>query len=52
MLERNRIEWKDITQQEALSVVGRAWKPDGGGSVNAGVTALKELTDKTTLFLR
>ncbi len=46
LLERNRIEWKQITQQEALSVVGRGWKPDGGGGAGAGNTALSELTDK------
>jgi DNA-directed RNA polymerase subunit beta len=46
LLERNCIEWKHVTQVEALAVVGRAWKPDGGGGVNSGHTALKELTDK------
>lgn len=46
LLQKNRIEWKQVTQAEALSVVGRAWKPDGGGGSNAGQTALKELSDK------
>jgi len=46
LLERNRIEWKQVTQAEALSVVGRAWKPDGGGGTSSGVAALKELTDR------
>ncbi len=46
LLERNRIEWKQVAQGEALSVIGRAWKPDGGGGVAAGQTALKELTDR------
>jgi DNA-directed RNA polymerase subunit beta len=45
-LERNRIELRQISQNEALAVVGRAWKPDGSGGVSGGVTALKELTDK------
>ncbi|MBX9770627.1 MAG: DNA-directed RNA polymerase subunit beta [Candidatus Obscuribacterales bacterium] len=45
-LTRNRIDWKPITEQEALSVVGRAFKPDGGGGASAGAQALKELTDK------
>lgn len=46
LLERNRIEYKPVTQAEALAVLGRAWKPDGGGGVGAGHTALKELTDQ------
>jgi DNA-directed RNA polymerase subunit beta len=46
LLEKNRIEWKQVTQSEALSVVGRAWKPDGGGGSQSGHAALKELTDK------
>src|ERR1700733_1955376 len=46
LLLRSRVDWKQITQQEALGVVGRGWKPDGSGGVNGGVTALKELTDK------
>jgi DNA-directed RNA polymerase subunit beta len=46
LLERNRIDFKPISQQEALGVIGRAWKPDGGGGASAGATALKELTDK------
>ncbi|HEY9787793.1 MAG TPA: DNA-directed RNA polymerase subunit beta, partial [Candidatus Obscuribacterales bacterium] len=46
LLERNRIEYKPITVNEALAAVGRAWKPDGGGGANGGLTALKELTDK------
>ncbi|RTL44913.1 MAG: DNA-directed RNA polymerase subunit beta [Candidatus Melainabacteria bacterium] len=46
LLERNRIEWKKVSQTEALAVVGRGWKPDGGGGASGGVTALKELTEK------
>ncbi|HEY9871191.1 MAG TPA: DNA-directed RNA polymerase subunit beta [Candidatus Obscuribacterales bacterium] len=46
LLARNKIEWKQLTQAEALGVLGRAWKPDGSGGTNAGVQALKELTDK------
>ncbi|MDZ4835415.1 MAG: DNA-directed RNA polymerase subunit beta [Candidatus Melainabacteria bacterium] len=46
LLERNRIEWKEITTQEALSVVGRGWKPDGSGGAASGTTALAELMDK------
>lgn len=46
LLERNRIDWRQMTQNEALSMIGRAWKPDGGGGAHAGVNALKELTDK------
>jgi DNA-directed RNA polymerase subunit beta len=46
LLQRNCIEWKELTQQEALGVIGRAWKPDGGGGAGAGNTAIKELTDK------
>jgi DNA-directed RNA polymerase subunit beta len=45
-LERNRIDLRQISQNEALAVVGRAWKPDGSGGVSGGVAALKELTDK------
>ncbi len=45
-LERYRIEWKQLTQTEALAVVGRGWKPDGGGGTASGAQALKELTDK------
>lgn len=46
LLERNRIEWKNLTQAEALSVLGKAWKPDGSGGQSSGVTALSELTDR------
>ena len=46
LLEKNRIEWKKVTPTEALAIVGRGWKPDGGGGTSGGVTALKELTDK------
>jgi DNA-directed RNA polymerase subunit beta len=46
LLERNRIETKPISQAEALAVVGRAWKPDGSGGGQAGVQAIKELTDR------
>ena len=46
LLERNRIEFRQLPQSEALAVVGRAWKPDGGGGANGGIAALKELTDK------
>jgi DNA-directed RNA polymerase subunit beta len=46
LLERNRIEWKRLSQNEALTLLGRGWKPDGSGGVSAGTTALKELTDK------
>lgn len=46
LLERNRLEAKDMTPQEALAMVGRAWKPDGGGGASAGSTALSELLDK------
>jgi len=46
LLERDRIELRQLTQHEALAIVGRAWKPDGGGGANGGITALKELTDK------
>ena len=46
LLQKNRIEWKRLTQNEALAIVGRGWKPDGGGGTSSGATALKELTDK------
>ena len=46
LLAKNHIEWKQLTPQESMSVVGRAWKPDGGGGAGAGSTALKELSDK------
>lgn len=46
LLERNRIDIRDLTQNEALAIVGRAWKPDGSGGINSGIAALKELTDK------
>lgn len=46
LLERNRIDFKPLTQTEALAVVGRSWKPDGGGGSSGGATALKELTDR------
>ncbi len=45
-LERWRIDWKQLTQSEALAIVGRGWKPDGGGGTASGAQALKELTDK------
>lgn len=46
LLERHRIDVKKMTQAEALAVVGRGWKPDGGGGATGGTTALRELTDK------
>lgn len=46
LLEKNRIEYKQASQSEALSVLGRAWKPDGAGGVSAGNTALQEITDR------
>ncbi|HEY9776270.1 MAG TPA: DNA-directed RNA polymerase subunit beta, partial [Planktothrix sp.] len=46
LLEKNRIDWKQLTQNEALAIIGRAWKPDGNGGVASGTAALKELTDK------
>lgn len=46
LLERNRIDFKQLSNSEALAVVGRGWKPDGGGGAGGGATALKELTDK------
>lgn len=45
-LSRYRIDWKQLTQTEALAIVGRGWKPDGGGGTASGAQALKELTDK------
>lgn len=46
LLEARRIEWKNITKTEALAVIGRSWKPDGGGGAGGGTVALQELTDK------
>ena len=46
LLQRNRIDWKPLNQTEALTLVGRGWKPDGSGGTSSGTTALKELTDK------
>jgi len=46
LLSRNRIEWSQLTQNEALALVGRAWKNDGGGGASSGASALAELTDK------
>jgi DNA-directed RNA polymerase subunit beta len=46
LLERNRIDYRQIAQNEALAILGRAWKPDGSGGTSGGVAALKELTDK------
>jgi DNA-directed RNA polymerase subunit beta len=46
LLQRSRIDWKQLTQQEALGIVGRGWKPDGSGGASGGITAIKELTDK------
>jgi DNA-directed RNA polymerase subunit beta len=46
LLERNRIDFKQLGQPEALAIIGRSWKPDGGGGSSGGAVALKELTDK------
>ena len=46
LLAKHRIEYKQITPVEALSVLGRAWKPDGVGGAGAGSTALQEITDR------
>ncbi len=35
LLQRNRIDFKPISQTEALGTIGRAWKPDGGGGASA-----------------
>jgi DNA-directed RNA polymerase subunit beta len=45
-LERNRIDWRQFTQSECLTIVGRSWKPDGGGGAHGGTAALKEIMDK------
>lgn len=46
LLQRNKIEWPHLTSNEAMAMLGRAWKPDGGGGAASGATALTELTDK------
>ncbi|MBX9686341.1 MAG: DNA-directed RNA polymerase subunit beta [Candidatus Obscuribacterales bacterium] len=46
LLDKNRIEYKQVAPNEALSVLGRAWKPDGAGGVGAGNSALQEITDR------
>ena len=46
LLERNKIEWPHLNSNEAMAMLGRAWKPDGGGGAASGATALTELTDK------
>jgi DNA-directed RNA polymerase subunit beta len=46
LLEKNCIEYKQVTQAEALSVLGRAWKPDGVGGVGSGNAALQEISDR------
>jgi len=50
-LERNRIDWRQFTQSEALTIVGRSWRPDGGGGAHGGTTALKEIVDKRRFSL-
>ena len=51
LLDKNRIEYKQASQAEALSVLGRAWKPDGAGGVGAGNSALSEITDRNRYSL-
>ncbi|MBY0356868.1 MAG: DNA-directed RNA polymerase subunit beta [Candidatus Obscuribacterales bacterium] len=46
LLERNRIECKQLSQAEALSVLGKAWKPDGTGGQSSGNAALQEISDR------
>ncbi len=46
LLTINRIDFKEISQTEALTVIGRAWKPDGSHGPSSGTTALKEITEK------
>ncbi len=46
LLTGNRIEFKEINQNEALTIVGRAWKPDGSHGPSGGTASLKELTEK------
>ncbi len=46
LLTRNKIEWPELNANEALSMLGRSWKPDGGGGAASGSTALQELTDR------
>lgn len=45
-LARHRIDWRQLTESEALSIIGRSWKPDGSGGIAGGVSALKDLTDR------
>jgi DNA-directed RNA polymerase subunit beta len=44
-LDRNRVEWKAMTQEEALAAVGRSWKPDGGGTAHAGSSMLDPFSE-------
>ena len=46
LLERNRIHFTQMTQTEALALVGRNWKADGGSNVLAGTAALAEFTER------
>lgn len=46
LLERNHIDPRPLTQNDALSLVGRAWRPDGNGGIHGGTKAIKELTDR------
>ncbi len=46
LLTGNRIDYKELTQTEALTAVGRAWKPDGSNGPSGGASALKEITEK------
>lgn len=46
LLQMNKIDWPQLKEDEALAVVGRSWKPDGGGGTASGQTALNELINK------
>ncbi len=46
LLNKHRIEYKQLNASEALSTLGRAWKPDGAGGAGAGSSALQEITDR------
>jgi len=45
-LTANRIDFRELSQTEALTIVGRAWKPDGSHGPSGGTAALKEIREK------
>ena len=51
LLTANRIDFKEIKSNEALTIVGRAWKPDGSHGPSGGISGPKGNYEKSDAIL-